>query len=83
MVAFLDAGNACADVNHYACAFVTENAGKQTFRVCTGKRELIGMTKPSGLDFNQYLARARAIELNSFDTERLACFEGDSGTDIH
>jgi hypothetical protein len=48
---------------------VAKNGREQTFRIGAGQREFIGVTDTGRLDFDQDLAGARTVELNSGDFE--------------
>jgi hypothetical protein len=83
VIAFPDAGDALADVDHDAGAFVAEDRRKQPFRVSARQREFIGVTDPGRLDLDQHFAFAGPLELNSRHFQRLSSSDGDGGANIH
>ncbi len=83
MVALLDAGDALADVDHDAGAFVAEDRGEQAFRIGAGQCEFIGVTDAGGLDLDQHFALARSIELDGGYFQRLSGGDGYGGANIH
>ena len=83
MITFLHAGDALADVDHDARAFMAEDRRKQSFRIGAGQCEFIGVTDAGRLDFDQHLALARSFELNSRYFQRLSASDGDGGANIH
>lgn len=83
MIAFLDAGDAAAHVNHNTRTFVTEDRGEKTFRIGARQGEFIGVTYAGRLDLDQHLALAGAFELNGGDLERFTGCDGDGGANIH
>jgi hypothetical protein len=64
-------------------ALVPKNSGKQTFRIGAGQREFVGVTDAGGLDFDQDLAGARTVELDSGDFKGFAGCKRDGGANIH
>jgi hypothetical protein len=83
VIAFLHAGDALADVDHDARAFMTEDRRKQSFRVGAGQCEFVGVADTRGLDLDQHLALARSFELNSRYFQRLSGSDSDGGANIH
>lgn len=75
--------HAGADVDHHTGAFVTQNRREGTFWVFTRQGELVGMAQAGGLDLNQHLAFARAIQLHGFDGKGFAGFKSHGSTDVH
>src|SRR5690606_4426306 len=57
--------------------FMTENCGKQPFRISTGKRVVISMTDTCSLDFDQYFTGRRSGKVDFFNRKWLACLPGD------
>jgi hypothetical protein len=80
VVACLHAGDAGTDLDDHACALMTENGGKQPFRIGARQREVIGVTDARRLDLDQHFAGARTLEIDLDDLQRLSCLEGDGGT---
>jgi hypothetical protein len=70
VVAGLERGDALADFQHHARAFVAEDGGEQSFRVGAGQRVGVGVADAGGLELHQHFAGARAIEIDGFDRER-------------
>jgi hypothetical protein len=76
-------GDAGADLDHDAGAFVAEDRREQALRIGARKREVVGVADAGGLDLDQNLAGLRAFELNGHDLERLARLHGDCGANVH
>ncbi|MNE13881.1 hypothetical protein D3C80_1067320 [compost metagenome] len=83
MIALLQRGDAGADIDDDACAFMAENGRKQAFRVRAREGEIVGVADPGGLDLDQHFAGLRAVELNRHHFQRFTCLNGNSGADIH
>ena len=83
VVALLDAGDALADVDHDARAFMAEDRRKQAFRIGAGQCEFIGVADAGGLDLDQHFAFARPLELDGGYFQRLSGSNGDGGANIH
>ena len=83
MIAFLQRGDAGADVDDDARALVTEDHREEPLRVGARARELVGVADAGRADLHQDLAGLRSIEIDGFDDERLAGFVGDGGTGLH
>ncbi len=83
MIAFLYAGHAATDIDHHAGAFVAEDRRKQAFGIGARQREFVGVADAGGLDFDQYFALTRALELDGCYFQRPACGDGNGGTNIH
>jgi hypothetical protein len=62
---------------------MAQDSGKKSFRIRTGKRELIGMADAARLYLDQHLAGPGPLELYGLDRERLARPVGDCGFDFH
>jgi hypothetical protein len=76
----LDAG---AAFDHFAAAFMAENAGKRAFRVVAGQGEGIGMADASGHHFQQHLAFLGAFHIDFFDHQRFLRLPGHGGACFH
>ena len=83
MIALLHAGDALADVDHDAGAFMAEDRRKQPFGIGPRKRELVGMADPGRLDLDHDLTVFGPVELNFFDFERLSGLKGHSSACLH
>jgi hypothetical protein len=83
MVAFLQRGDAGANVDHHAGAFVAEDRGKEPFGIVARARELIGVTDSCRSDLDQHLSRSRTVKVDCFDDERRARFERECSFDFH
>ncbi len=71
MIALLHAGDALADVDHDAGAFMAEDRREQPFGIGAGQRELIGVADAGGLDLDQHFAVVRPLELHRRYFQRL------------
>ena len=83
VVALLHAGDARADVDDDAGAFVAEDGREEPFGIGARAGELVGVADAGGLDLDEHLAGARPFELDLLDDERLAGFVGDGGAGLH
>ncbi|MCY1166999.1 hypothetical protein D9M73_69550 [compost metagenome] len=83
MVAFLERGDAGADVDHDACAFMAQDGREYAFRVGTRERVVVGVADAGGLDLDQYFAETRAVEVHGFNGEGSARFPGYGGFGFH
>ena len=83
MVAFFHRSHAGTGIDDYTCAFVTKNSRKKSFRICAGQREFIGVTDAGRLEFDQDLAGARTVELDSGDFKGFAGCKRDGCANIH
>jgi len=75
MVTHLKACDAWSCLNDNACAFVTQNGRKRSFRVVTSACEFVGMTNTGRFHFNQYLAMLRAVQIDFDDFKRFTRFK--------
>ena len=80
MIAWLDAGHACTDLDHDAAAFVAEHRRKHTLRIIAAERECVGVADASGHDADQHFARAWWRDIDLDHLQRLARGKGDGGT---
>ena len=83
MIALLHAGDAAADIDHDARAFMAEDRRKQSFGIGARQGEFIGVADAGGLDLDQHFAFARSLELDGCYIQRLACGGGNGGANIH
>ena len=83
MIAFLHAGDAAADIDHHAGAFMAEDRREQSFGIGAGQREFVGVADAGRLDFDQHFAFARPLELDGRYLQRLAGGDGNGGANIH
>ncbi len=75
MVSFLWRNHAGADVDYQAGAFMTEDGGEEAFRIGPAARELIGVTNPRRLYFDQNLSSLWSVEIDLRHLERFAGLE--------
>jgi hypothetical protein len=83
MVAFFHRGDARADVNYDARAFVAQNGRKQSLGIGAGASELISVTDPTGLDLDKHFPGTRTFELDVGNNEWLARIECHSCLHFH
>jgi hypothetical protein len=83
VIALLHAGDALADVDHDAPAFMTEDRRKQSFRIGAGQCEFVGVADTRRPDLDQHFALARSLELNCRYFQRLSSCDGDGSANIH
>ena len=83
MVTRLQRRHACAHLQHHARAFMAEDGREDAFRIGTRERVVIGMADAGGLDLDQHLAGARALQVDFFHGERGTGFPGDGGFGFH
>ena len=83
MIAFFQRFHARAYIDDDTRAFMAQDRRKNPFRIGAGPRELVGMANTCGLNLNQNLALTRAVQFNSFDTQRLPRLKGHGGTRLH
>ncbi len=76
MIALLQAGDARAHIHHDARALMPKNGREETLGIGTRQREFVGMADAGGLDLDQNLALAGAIEI---DLHHLKRFSGGNG----
>jgi hypothetical protein len=62
---------------------MAEDGRKDTLGIVARKRESVGVADTRGLDFDQHLAGARAVEVNGFYGERCSGLVGYGGFDFH
>ena len=79
MIAGFDAGDAVADLDHDAAAFMAQHGWKQSFRIITAERERIGVADPGRDDAHQHLAGTRRRDIDLDHLQRLARGKGDGG----
>ncbi len=83
VIALAHAGHAGADIDHDARALMAEDGGKEPLRIGAREGELVGVADAGRLDLDQNLARARAVEIDLHDLERLSGGDGDGGAGFH
>ena len=83
MVAPGDGRHPCTDVDDDAGTLVTEDDREQTLRVGARTREFVRVTYAGGLDLDENFPRARSVEVDGLDDERLAGLVADGGTSFH
>ena len=71
------------DLDDDARALMAEDRREQALGIGAGERVFVGVADAGGLDLDQHLAGARAVEIDGFDGQRLAGFVGDGGTHLH
>ena len=72
MIAHLHAGDAFAERFDNTAAFVTQHAGKDSFRVITRKSKGIGMADAAGDNAHQHFAWLRWHHVDLFNNQWLA-----------
>jgi hypothetical protein len=72
MIAGLQRRHALAHLQHDARALMAEDRGEQPLGVRARQREVVGVADAGGLDLDQNLARARAVEVHVHDLQRLS-----------
>ncbi len=83
MVALLDAGDALADIDDDAGAFMAEDRREEALGIGARQRELIGVADAGRLDLDQHLAVSRTVEVDLHDLQRLSGGDSDSGAGFH
>ena len=83
MIARLEGGDAGANFDNNARAFVTQDRGEKPLWIGTGQGEFIGVANAGGLDLDQNLACFGAFEVYVHDFERFAGLNGDGGAGTH
>ena len=83
MIANLKTGDAFANLDHNARAFMSEDRRKDALRVITGSGEFISMAQPGGFDFNQAFAGAGPVKFDLHHFQWLARFERYGGSCSH
>ena len=83
MVAFFQAAHVGPDIDHYACALMAQNAGKNALGVSPGQGVKVSVANAGRLDFDQHLARFRSFQLYRFDGQRLAGLKGNGRAYVH
>jgi hypothetical protein len=80
VVAAPDSGDAGAEVDDDAGAFMAEDRRKQSLWVGAGAREFVGVADTGGLELDQHLAGSRPFEANRLDRQRCAGAMRDCST---
>src|SRR5438105_14206493 len=62
---------------------MAEDSGEEAFRIGPGTRELIGVTNPSRLYFDQNLSSLWSVEIDLRHFQRLAGLECHCGAHLH
>ncbi len=83
MIARFKACDPLADLDHHARALMAEDCGENPLRIIARTGELVRVTDPRGLDLDQNLARARAVEVDFHDLQRLARLQCDCRSRAH
>ena len=83
MVAWLDAADLRADLNHNAGPLMAEDGRKHAFGVVAGQGEGVGMTDAGCLELNHDLALLGAFNVHLFNFEGFARFPGDCRACLH
>ena len=83
MVAHRHVGDAAADLDHHASAFVAEDRRKNSLAVEAVKRVGIGVTDACRLYLDKDFARLRAFQIEFGDFEGFFGFERDGGACLH
>jgi len=83
VVAGLDAGDAGADFDDDAAAFMAEHGREDAFRIIAAERERVGVADAGRGDLHQHLARLGRRDVDFDDLQRLARFEGNGRTAFH
>ena len=61
MVAFREASDAGAGIDHHTGTLMAENCGEDAFRVFAGQRKGVGVADSGSLNLNQHFALSRAF----------------------
>src|SRR5471032_1253344 len=72
MVVLLQGGDARADVDHDARAFMAEDGREQTLRISAGQGVVVGMANAGRPQFDQDLAPPRSCQVYFFYRQRFA-----------
>jgi hypothetical protein len=83
MVSHGQGRDAGTDLHDDARALVPEDAGEQALRVLPRERVFVGMADAGRFQLDQHFARFRAPDLDHFDTEWFARFQGDGCSSLH
>jgi hypothetical protein len=83
MIAFTQRGHARSEVDHDARPFVSQNRGKQPFRIRARAREFVRVTDSAGLDLDQHFACFRPVQIDGEDFQGLFGGGGDCGLGLH
>ncbi|MBA7651456.1 hypothetical protein ES703_59275 [subsurface metagenome] len=83
VVAFLDAGDALADIDNDAGAFMAEDCRKQAFGISAGEGELVGVTDAGRLDLDHHLPMFRSVQVDLDNLEGFPAFKGNCCTRLH
>src|SRR5690606_37680351 len=83
VIAGLERGDARADFEHHAGAFVAEDGGKNPLRVGARERVVVGVTDAGRLDLDQHLAGTRAGQVDFFYGQGGFGVPGNSGFGFH
>lgn len=83
MVALLHRGDAGADIDDDAGAFMAENGREEAFRIGARQGEIIGVADTRRLDLHQHFAGLRAFQLHGHHFERFSCLNGNGGANVH
>ena len=67
MVTLLESGHTRPHIDHNAGALVAQNGREDAFRVRARQGVVIGMANAGGLDLDQHLAKAGAVQVNGFN----------------
>ncbi|MNQ60962.1 hypothetical protein D3C85_752630 [compost metagenome] len=77
MVAGLERGDAFADFDHHARAFVAQHGGEQALGIIAAQREGIRVADAGVRDLHQHFAALRGRDVDFNDFQRLAGSECD------
>jgi hypothetical protein len=83
MVARLDRGDAFADFDDDASAFMAEDDGEETFRVIAGEGECVGVADAGIGDLDQHFALLGRGDVDLDDFQGLSGCEGNCCTGFH
>jgi tetratricopeptide (TPR) repeat protein len=83
MIARRHGRDAAPHFAHDPCALMAEDGGKEAFGVKTIERVGVGVADAGGLDLDQHLAGARALQVDGFDGQRGAGLPGHGCAGLH
>jgi hypothetical protein len=83
VIAFAKRRHARPNVDDNTRAFMTENGGKQSFRIGARASEFIGVADAGRLDLDEHFARAGSVQVDGHHFKRFTRGGGNSGLRLH